>query len=95
MLATFALGLFAMSASLAEAQVISATAAYRGGVVTVHGRTARPHQAVTLNGFQIKRSNRAGSFQFRETRIPAHCRVRLSAGGASRQIRVRNCPPAR
>lgn len=82
----------AIATSSADAQIASATASYDRGVLLVRGKTAKPRQLISLNRFHIKRSNRAGDFIFRQTRIPRDCLVRLRAEGDSRILRIDNCP---
>ena len=91
-LGTFAVGFAAMSGTYAAAQIASATAVYRGGILTVQGQTWGARQRVTLNGFHIKNSNSEGHFEFRQTLIPASCSVRLSAGGHSHVVPIQRCP---
>jgi hypothetical protein len=75
----------------ASAQVASATAHYKSGVLTVHGRTVRPRQFVNFSGV-IHRSNRVGSFIFLQTRLPPTCVVTLRSQGRSHRVPIRNCP---
>lgn len=82
----------ALGASSADAQIVSATAEYNRGSLVIRGKTAKPRQVVSLNRFHMKRSNRAGDFVFRRTRIPRNCVVRLWSDGDLRVLPVRNCP---
>ena len=81
-----------ITASDAEAQVVSASARYEQGILMIYGATAKPRQYVQLNRFRMKLSNRRGGFSFRITRFPKSCVVRLRSAGQPREVPIRNCP---
>ena len=81
----------AACSSTAQAQIVSAKAHYDRGIVIVRGRTREPRQYVSLNRFQVKRSNRLGRFVFRQTRLPASCAVTLQSEGQQLRVPIRNC----
>jgi len=92
-----ALGIVALLAAVstssgANAQVVAASARYDLGALRVYGATAKPRQYVQMNRFRIKRSNRRGGFQFKQTRFPKSCVVRLRSAGQVRKVPIKNCP---
>lgn len=64
------------------------------GRLIVTGSTARRHQAVTLNGRFVRKSNRHRRFAFRVRYVPRSCIVRLRSGGAVRTVAIDHCRPA-
>ena len=84
--------LIAADRNQAVAQVISATAVYDRGVLTVRGATAQGGSFVSLNRGLIQRSNSLGRFVFRQTTLPQLCSVNLRSAGRVYRTNIRNCP---
>jgi hypothetical protein len=81
-------------AAPASARIRVHDAELNGGRLVVTGSTTRRHQAVTLNGRFVRRSNRHRRFVFRVRYVPRSCIVRLRSGGAVRAVAVDHCRPA-
>jgi hypothetical protein len=70
-------------------------AGYKGGILTVEGRTTKAHQTVTLDGLYRARSDGSGSFRFRIRYRPLHCTLRLRSGTDIFHATAGNCRPMR
>ena len=89
-------GLALICTSAAARAAISVDhAGYKGGILTVEGRTTKAHQTVTLDGIYRARSDGSGSFRFRIRYRPLHCTMRLRSGTDIFHATAGNCRPMR
>lgn len=81
-----------LSVSLADAQVLTATAIYDRGIVIIRGHTFKPGQFVSVGRSLVQRSNRQRQLVFHLKQLPRQCEVGIRSGGRVQVIPIRNCP---